>query len=406
MSSFDTFQTRFLEELIAAATVLDSIESAAQAEAWVSGAVAEWRALSGVDGDLGPAVDRAAPLASGLISWFLVGELPKGDAPWIADLGRHELDAVLRLHDESTPEELALIFEYRLDGERDHDVSVSIDAGLLTGISIGPAGLSDGLTTNDATDIEVEEVGEIEAASIVSDALGGSLKALSPTSEANLPLLQVRFGTNGATPSGPGALRPSLGKAIPDRDSDDDAWCLDVVRSAMRSVLSTAAPASVSRAQSNYETAVANGEPDALTVLDVAGIAAETPLDLSTFLSAVGAYFAPSDLSMHTSVQFDALAELEPVDWVGVVLGASRSGSSDSAIDGGTLVTFINRSPEITSTIPKADAGRLAWTFDQMLFSWEATGVMDQAGRITEAGRWLLPHALVAVLDRALGGEP
>ena len=173
-------------------------------------------------------------------------------------------------------------------------------------------------------------------------------------------------------------------------------WCADVVRSAFRSVLGEAAPEAVEAARLAFVSLVEQRNPDALTVLEVAGLAADTTIDRAAQLSLAGAYFAPADLSAHTDPQFEALIELEPVDWVGVVLGLARSKDSDPPVDGASMVNFINRAPEITSTIPSQDAARLAWAFEQMLFAWEVTGVINEDGRVTEAGRWLLPHAFVA----------
>ncbi|MGI9607172.1 MAG: hypothetical protein ACR2P0_13630 [Acidimicrobiales bacterium] len=48
------------------------------------------------------------------------------------------------------------------------------------------------------------------------------------------------------------------------------------------------------------------------------------------------------------------------------------------------------------TTIPKRDAPRVAWAFDQTLYAWELLGVIDDAGRVTPVGRWLLPRAALS----------
>ena len=396
MSSLDEFQTRYIDELIAAAAVLDSIEAAAQAEAWVSGAIAEWHALGGPAEGLTPAIAADAPLAAALISWMEGGEVPEGEHRWLADLGRHEISQVLQLASPSNPEELGLIFEFDLDGEHDHDVSVSLTNGTVTGIAIGPAGLADGVADDD-TDLTVDQVGTSVASNLVTTALGGPLDALTPSSEANVPLLLQRFGGRRSD-----VAPRTEGRLLPERDAEDDSWCVGVVRSALRTTLEAAAPESVERARIGFAARVAKKDPDALTVLGVAGVkrsAGDGPIDVETFLRAVGAYFAPVDLGAHSDAQFDALIELEPVDWAGVVLGMTRAKTRTEPLDGASLVTFINRAPEITSTIPKSDAPRLAWAFEQMMFAWEATGVIDADGNVSDAGRWLLAHAYVAALS-------
>ncbi len=397
MSSLDESQIRYLDELIAAASVLVDFDSAAQAEAWVSGAVAEWTALGADTGRLRQEIADAAPLAAALIEWFLGGDRVTGDVPWLADLGRQRLVRVLELVDADAPDEVGMILEYALDEVHDHDVSVSLVGGVLTGITVGPAGLADGLADDDEshslTTREIEPTAGVDA---VAEALAHSLADLSPASEANVPLLVRRVGADANRL----VVDQAASRAIPERDAEDDRWCVDVVRSALRDVLASSAPAAVEDARRGFVARIDRRDPDALTVAAVAGLAgvAGALIDLGAFCRVVGAYIHPVDLAAHTNVQFEALVELEPVDWVGVVLGMARGRAGAAPIDGMSLVTFINRAPEITSTIPKADAPRLAWTFEQMLFSWEVTGVLDEAGQVTAAGRWLLPHGFVAAL--------
>lgn len=393
MSSLDDVQRRFIDELLASASILDSIDSAAQAEAWVSGAVAEWAALDGPPGTLETAIADTAPAAAALVRWMGGGPLPPSSHPWVDDLGRHELGRILRLVRPSAPDEVGLIFEYELDGESDHDVSVSLVDGELFAITIGPAGLADGLDDDPETDLVVEEMDEPIASNAVTTALGSSFDALSPTSEANVPLLQRRFGRRPKGLATRTAHRP-----LPDRNAEDDAWCVSVVRSALRTIVEADAPESVATALRWFVGRVDAHDPDALTLLDVAGVERGDLADVSGLLHCVGGYFKPMDLSAHTDAQFEGLTELEPVDWAGVVLGMARRTEHRPPLDGNSLVSFINRAPEITSTIPKSDAPRLAWAFEQMLFAWEVTGAIDSDGQVTEAGRWLLPHAFITRL--------
>lgn len=394
MSSPDEIQKRYVDELIAASTVLDSVETAAQAEAWISSAMAEWRALEGRDGALEQHVRREAPLVADLLRWFGGGERPTEDLPWVGDLGRHELARVLCLVDPDAPDEQALIFEYLLDGEADHDLSVSIASGVLLGAAVGPAGLAEGIGEDLHSSLVVSEISSGEAQELAAAALGGPLDQLSAASEANLPLLARRIGADVLQHTTAPVSRP-----LPDRDVDDDQWCVGVVRSSLRKVLESSAPGSVETARQRFADAVGQRNPDALTVLEVAGLDTTAEIDADVLLQAVGGYFNPVDLAAHTNAQFAALIELEPVDWTGAILGVVRSPVSADPIDGSALVTHINRAPEITSSIPKADAPRIAWAFEQMLFAWEVTGVLDGDGRVTEAGRWLLAHAFVRALS-------
>ncbi len=394
MSSLDEFQARYIDELTAAAAVLGAFETAAQAEAWISGAVAEWQALDGAPGELAPAISTSAPLAAALIGWFNGGPVPSDDEPWLADLGQERLERVLQLADADNPNEVGLIFEYMLDEVHDHDMSVSLVGGALTGITVGPAGLADGVLDDEETSLAIHKMEQEKALRLVAEALSLPLDDLSPASEANVPFLLRRVGIDASVAGGGSSPRQ-----MPERDAEDDAWCVDVVRSALREVLNSAPPEDVEHARADFAQRIEGRDPDALTILAVAGLDG-APAGLDAFSRAVGAYLNPVDLSAHTDAQFEALIELEPVDWTGVILGMTRSKAGAPPIDGNSLVTFINRAPEITSTIPKADSPRLAWAFEQMLFSWEATGVIDSDGQVTPAGRWLLPHAFVASLGR------
>ena len=118
------------------------------------------------------------------------------------------------------------------------------------------------------------------------------------------------------------------------------------------------------------------------------------------YLRCVAAYLTPIDLSAHEPASRMEIAELEWADWVGALLGLVRGGVGQP-VDGRALVDHINRCPELTTTIPAADRERFAWAFEQVLFAWEVTGVLDDRGALTEAGVWLLPRAAIAVWSPA-----
>ena len=397
MTPLDNFQKRYLEELTAATAVLESLESAAQAEAWASGAVAEWRALAGPLGALSSHVADSSAVAAALIDWFEGGPAPErdGEHQWIAGLGRHQLTRVVQLSQPDAPDEVGLILEYGLDGEHDHDLSVSIERGHLVGITIGPPGLSEEVDASD--ELQAQEVEVSGGLELIRAALELPITELSATSEANIPLLVRRLGAEPVTAT------TAESKPLPARDRDDDMWCVEVLQSALRTQLGAAPPDSVGAAVAAFGELLNAGDPDALTLLEVAGLDNDSPPDLDTLLAAVGAYVAPVDLSAHSADAFDALTLLEPVDWLGAVLGLVRSPQDHPPIDGSALVTFINKAPEITTTISRREAPPVAWAFEQMLFAWETTGVLTDLGAVTEAGRWLLGQAFVRALSLAPG---
>lgn len=402
MASTDDTRNRYIEELIGSAEVLTSVESAAVAEAWASSAVAEWAALGGSPGSLGALVADRSELGGALIGWIEGDEPPVDGADWVSDVGQHELLGVMRLVDQSKPSEIGWILEYEsASGER-HDLSATVLDGRLVGLAVGPAGLSLAAAEDQASGFSVRAGDADQALAALRDALGHGLDGLSEEAEATVPLLARRLGVEVSV-----GQTPVSERTMPERDLEDDRYAADVLASALRAELRASAPEAVHAAHRSFVSLVEAGDSDALTLFDVAGIEppaaagqTDVELDLDVFVRLVGVYLAPASLDAHTDAQFAALIELEPADWIGVVLGLSRV-SAGTTIDGDALVRFINRAQEITTTIPKADAPRIAWTFEQMLYSWEVTGVLDENGAVSPAAAWLLPRAALTVWGSA-----
>ena len=395
MTSADLLRTRYLEELFASARMLDTVETAAMAEAWASGAVAEWSALGGVPGRLREELEEPSPLGASLVRWIEGGEAPTEGADWTADVGRHDLVRVVRLLDAGRPAEVGWIFEYEAPSGDRHDLSATIADDTLVGLSVGPAGLTQAAADDETSGFVVREATLDDARQAVQRCLDQPVGGLSESAEATLPLLARRLGVVATVDAEPRERR------MPDRDPEDDRYAAEVIRSALRVDPSAPPTEEVEAAHARFLALIGQGDVDAHTVLEVAGITDAVDIGLTVFVRAVGAYLAPVDLTAHDDAQFGALAELEPADWAGVILGLSRA-EVGTDIDGGALVTMINRAPEITTTIPKRDAPRIAWTFEQMLFAWEATGVLDPDGRSTGAASWLLPRAALAAWDGGL----
>ena len=393
MTSTDQIRARYIDELIGSARMLETVESAAVAEAWASGAVAEWASIGGSPGQLAPRIESSSPLAGALIDWLEGGAAPHSGAEWVADIGAHVLVRAVRLIDGSKSSEIGWIFEYLAPSGDRHDLSVTTVDGVVVGLSVGPGGLAAAAEDDLARGLRIEEVDIDIAVSQVQQSLNGQTSQLSPAAEATLPLLLRRLGVNHEfKDSG-----TSVDRTMPERDRDDDSYATELIRSALRSQLDTEVPDEVTVARHTFMDRLAVDDPDATVLFEVAGIDPTSDVDLNTFLRLIGAYLAPVDLRAHTDQQFTALVELEPADWIGVILGLSRS-PVGTPVDGDVLVRFINRAPEITTTIPAADAPRISWTFEQMLFSWQITGVLDADGAVGEAAHWLLPHAAIAAL--------
>ena len=82
----------------------------------------------------------------------------------------------------------------------------------------------------------------------------------------------------------------------------------------------------------------------------------------------------------------DALLWLEWADWLGAGIGLLRAGAGTPA-DSSSLVDHVNRCPEVSSTISKADRDYAEWAFDVALDLLEDAGVVTEDHVLTEAGR-------------------
>lgn len=86
------------------------------------------------------------------------------------------------------------------------------------------------------------------------------------------------------------------------------------------------------------------------------------------------------------------------------MLGLVRAGVG-TPVDGDALVDFVNRCPEVTTTIPKADRARIAWAFSVVGEAWARAGV-TAGGLLTAAGVDLLPAALAHAWRRRTPVSP
>ncbi len=390
-------------EIVESARVLAEIEESPTAEVWASGAVAEWYqnggvrlaeaiAETGTDG-----TDIEAQAATALIGWIESGVLPteSGGHPWIAAVGSARVVRASTLVDPAERSERVLVLTFEDSAGSAHDLSVTVAGGRLVDVAAGPPGLiADLLEVPDdpggpeprfvAAEVDVESA-RAELAPLVETC---DPRQISARARLDLPVLCRRLGIDPAA-LGPWLPDPAPVAATP-RDRDDDRYAADLIVSALRLDLDAEPPAEVSDAIERFEARVAAELPDARAVLAVAGLAPGS--GLTFLLSAVGAYLAPVDLSVHPADEHEPISALEPADWVGVILGLVRI-TAANPLDGGECVDFINRCPEIATTVPARDAPMVAWAFDLVLYGWEVTGVLDEHGLLTPAGRWLLPRA-------------
>lgn len=385
-SSSSALRKRFLGELENSTVVLDSVDTAAVAEAWASSAIAEWLALDGAVGALAANVDTHSD-AQKVVRWLEGGDIPGGDG-WLGDVGTHAPVEAWELADPQAPEERGVIVSFEAQSGDRHDVSVTVADGQLLAVVVGPEGLAAATAEDDAGDgLVAQPLSVADAASIIRQATSSIAPDLSVISEASLPLLFRRFGIPLGLP------QPESGEAVelPERDRELDQYGADVIRSALRAELAADMPESVNDALVECRERFERSDPDALTLAEVADWSATGELSASDLVLLAGGYLAPVTLAPHSGAEQQSLVELEVADWIGVVLGLVRA-PVGTEVDGSMLVRAINTAPEITTSIPKKHAAALAWTFETMLYAWEVTGVLRD-GAVGPAAPWILPHA-------------
>jgi hypothetical protein len=101
------------------------------------------------------------------------------------------------------------------------------------------------------------------------------------------------------------------------------------------------------------------------------------------------------DISDVSPPERDALLWLEWADWLGAGIGLLRAGPGAEAT-GETLVDHVNRCPEVSSSIDKADRDYAEWAFDVALDLLQDRGAVNEDHQLTEAGYQSLWHGLVA----------
>ena len=257
--------------------------------------------------------------------------------------------------------------------------------------TVGPAELIDLVADEDA---------KLRSESVPADALAARVAAaIRATTEPAASLVAVgavlvtRLSTLGVEDLDPPVWVEPEVPELPERDPDDDAWAAAVVRRVFdvdtRLVdrdLEMAAAAETLRA------AAADDGPAAQWLAASVGPVDLEDADRAVVLGALAAAVAPATLAPLTPAARRAVLELEFADWLGVVLGLARAGEGTS-VEPSALVDHINRCPEVTTDIPKADRARVAWALGVVSEPWEALG-LSRDGHLSAFGAAVLPVAL------------
>ena len=331
---------------------------AARAEAWASDVLALAAETGGavdvlVDALTGAGDDRATtplPALSGLADGV---PRPVDDGPpWAGAIGTSRCEGAWVLRARGS-ESIVFRFVDSLDDR--HVIMVDLLAGppeTVGEVVVGPGDLLDAVQEEDAR-IEPEAHPPTALAERCVAALRVTDRpALSAVANGRL-LLRRLAGLTAVDVEPPVFVEDDV-VAPPPRDHDDDAHALGIL------------------------------------VRSLGGPTAAPPMD--GVVDVVASFVAPRDLAPFSPAERDAVLILESADWLGAVIGLVRAGVGRS-VDGATMVDLVNRCPEVTTTIPKADRARIEWAFSTVIAGWDDLGICAD-GRLTELGVAVLPAAL------------
>lgn len=371
----DELDAVFAEVVDAAAEIL-TLPDAARVEVWASSMLAIWRE-PGVTEDPS-AVDRrfvaylradgavgAAAVLAALRAFDLAADSAPDafeSAPWATHVGTAVAVGAARVNAVGMGEALVLEFCHS-DGVR-HCLMADIDNHRLSGLTFGP-GLVEMVEADEDGVLRVTPVAVEEVASELRDAWLGALDdggELDDDYLMNHLLAEVRLRSilGDATA---GLLRVPGDTWVDPMSADERAesnrWAAATLRSALR--VSGEAP-------------VAEGL--ALAVADLV---------------------EPAAIAARPRSEREALRGLEWADWLGAVIGLVRGGPGIE-VTGASLVELVNRCPEVTSTIPKAERPYYEWAFGVAVAAMTEAGIVAD-GRLTEPGAAALVPGLLAAWE-------
>ena len=181
---------------------------------------------------------------------------------------------------------------------------------------------------------------------------------------------------------------------VVDDHHEADAAAVELLEVALGKQLASNGPsdAQIEAVADRLRTAEQAGRTtDVAVVQAAAGLDGEEPAT-EYVLRFVSAYGRSANLDQFGPEEREAILHLEWADWLGAIIGLVRAGAG-TVVTPSAMVKAINRCPEITTTIPKADATYVAWSFELTLHAWSLAGVLDDEDRLTAFGAELLPRA-------------
>ena len=400
------------DEVLDEAAVLHELD-AARAEVWVSGLLAEWGDLDDLLARLGTsprpealAVARAAtamlPDAVSVAEALAAGGL--AEPPWSAEIGSAVPLEAWEIVDPFSGNSSVVVEYEHADGVR-HSMLVEIENGAAVDIHFGPPGLvDDAFDESDTRSLSVRPWPVERALEHVSAALDHTAEHgdISVTEEfvMNVALAGARAGRIApSAPAHPDTAPTSIHLPRPERDAfeaEADAAACTMLRAALAPQLAKPPPHEdlAARADQVRRALGTASSPDLGALADDAGVTAAELDDRMLLARLAGVFVVPGPLAAFSPAAREAIRALEWADWLGAVIPLVRAGVGADA-DPLQLVRNINRCPEVTTTVPKRDAPAVADVFARTLHAWELTGAIDDDGRLTALGAWLMPQALL-----------
>lgn len=408
---------RFNEILDEATMLLDL--DAARAEVWVSGLVAEWVDTDDLLAQLG-ASDRPEALAIARALQAFVPDAADAAAAlssagvaepeWGAMVGSAVALLAWEIVDPFSGNS-SLVVEFEHGDAIRHSMLVELEDDCAVDINFGPPGLvEDAFAESDTRSLSVHEWPADRALSAIGAAMARTAAdpevPVTDDYVMNAAIAMARVGLHGfadaevlarAIPVTE-ARSPVSGRPARDPlDAEADAAACSTLRSALARELARPVPeAAIAEAAARVRKSLeAATDPDLFALADDIALGDTSRVgDHELLAGLAGAFVVPGELMAFAAAERDALRGLEWADWLGAVIPLVRAGAGADASPM-QLVQNINRCPEVTTTVPKRDAPVVADVFSRMLHAWELTGAIDDDGRLTPLGAWLVPRSLL-----------
>ncbi len=295
------------------------------------------------------------------------------------------------------------VFRFMDSADVSHTLAIDLVPGeseSIGEVAVGPADVV-GLAADPESEIESTPTDPVALADRVADAFVATPRPRE-TFVVNGRLLIARLSTLVERDLAVPRMLDDVVPDLPEHDPDDDAFALSVLVRALDSA--PVGPRSSDELSDSRDDAIFSAAAVLRQAADIDDrgaqwlAASRGPVDLddtdmNVVLAALAACVRPHQMAPLDGDARDAVSTLEWADWLGVVIGLVREGAGAS-VESPHLVDLINRCPEVSSTIPKADRAQVEWSLAVCTELWGAIGLVAE-DRLTPFGSWILPQVLV-----------